>query len=201
MAIQPLPAHGTLNWDVPLNSILAQGFNQWVPSDQGFLAWSIDPSQATTDQAVTAGSVHMMAVPIRQTASISAINVVIITAGVGLTAGQCFAGVYNSAGTRLGVTADQSGSWNTTGSKMMNLTAPIASAPAGIYYVAILANFATTAPGFARENAGAVSGINTNLTAATFRSAVGATAQTTLPASITMGSRTQQNVSWYMSLI
>jgi hypothetical protein len=204
MAIQPLPAHGTLNWDIPLNSILGQLGNHWYPSDQGFLAWSLEPSQAANASPVVSGTVYMMAVPLRQTATISTITMAVATtAGSGLVSNQNFAGVYNSAGTRLGVTADQSVNWTSVGAKIMPLTAPIASAPAGMYYVAFVSN-GTTPPNFTRESSSQNNGLNANLTAATFRSSLGPTSQTSLPASITMASRTSGGaageIAWFTAL-
>lgn len=198
MAIQPLPAHGTLNWDIPLNSILTQLGNQWVPSDNGWLAWSIDPSQSSTATInPTAGSVYMMAIPLRQAATVTNIIMSVVTPGATLTAGQNFAGLYNSSGTRVGVTADQSAVWTSVGAYVMPFTAP-ANLTAGMYYGAFVSN-GTTRPQFGAE-ASSAAVMNTSLTAATYRSSIGATSQTTLPASITMASRTAASFSWFMAL-
>ena len=195
MAIQPLPAHGTLNWDIPLNSILAQGFNQWVPSDQGWLSWTHDPANNVGSVPLTtSGTVYMFAVPLRQAATVSSIITSFTAGGGTLTAGQCFAGLYNSAGTRVGVTADQAANWATMGPKVMALTAP-ANLPAGMYYVAYLFN-GTTGPTVVRGISDGQGAVNTGLTAATFRTSTGPTAQTSLPASITMASRTAAFVQW-----
>jgi hypothetical protein len=199
MAIQPLPAHGTLNWDIPLNSILAQVGSHWYPSDQGWLGWSMDPTTAAGSNVLVLGTVQHIAIPLRQPATITSIVATVIGAGVGLTAGQCFAGIYNSAGTRVGVTADQSTAWLTTGPKTMALTAPIAAAPAGMYYVALLTNGGTS-PAFARDFNDTPGTANVGLTAATFRFATGPTVQTSLPASITMSSRLTSSQTFFAAL-
>lgn len=200
MAIQPLPAHGTLNWDIPLNSILAQLGNQWYPSDQGFLAWSTDPIANFGNTAPALGVVTMVAVPLRQTATVSRIILSIPSgvAGVTLTAGQNFAGIYNSAGTRVGVTADQASNWQSTGVKDMPLTVA-ANLTAGMYYVAVVTNGAT-GPAFARQTSDSQGSLNANLTAATFRVSTILTGQTSLPASITMASRAA-NVFGYCAIL
>lgn len=187
------PANGTLNWDIPLNTALSQLGNRWLPDDYGFLSWTIDPSQASGTSLTTAGSVHMIGVNVRQTASISNVIMHVGVAGVTLTAAQNFAGVYNSSGARVGVTADQSGVWTSTGTKIMALTASFVATP-GTYYIAVVTN-GTTQPQFSQETT--VGPINAGLVAATFRSSIGATAQTTLPVSITMGTRTASTISWW----
>ena len=87
------------------------------------------------------------------------------------------------------MTADQTANWGTTGGKEMALTAPVVVSTPGLYYVAILSNAGTT-PSFARGSALTASIVNVKLTAATGRFTVGPTVQTSLPASITMASRT-----------
>lgn len=196
MAIQPLPAHGTLNWDIPLNSILAQLGNQWVPSDYSWLSWTFDPSQAANPVAsgdYANGEVHMVKLWLRQTATVSNLHMFATAPGATLTAGQNFAALYDSTGTRVGVTADQSASWVTSGFKTMALTAS-ANLAAGPIYIAILAN-GTTRPAWARE--ASTGPLNGALTAANYRASIGATAQTTMPASITMASRTATTLSWW----
>ena len=200
MAIQPLPAHGTLNWDVPLNSILGQLGNHWYPSDQGWLSWTHDPANNVGSAPLnTSGIVYMLAVPLRQITTVSTIIVGVQAAGGTLTAGQCFAGLYDSTGVRVGVTADQAANWGTTGAKVMPLTAPALLQP-GMYYVALLFN-GGTGPALTRGITDALGGVmNTNLTAATFRFSSGPTAQTSLPASITMASRTSVMTCWWAGI-
>lgn len=196
MAIQPLPAHGTLNWDVPLNAILRKLGNQWFPDDYGWLSWTIDPSQASTaDVAMTSGTVFTMAVWLRQAATVSNI-VTFVNNTATLTAGQNFAGLYDSAGTRVGVTADQSASWASAGLKTMALTAP-ASVTAGMYYIAMLCVGATPIIVPRESNLSNATFLNAGLSVATSRIASGPTAQTSLPTSITLSTRTQIGTSFF----
>lgn len=72
--------------------------------------------------------------------------------GGGLTSGQNFAGIYNSSGTRVAQTADQTTAWGTSGNKQMALTGgPIALEP-GVYYAVLLTNYSSTAPSMAMVN-------------------------------------------------
>src|SRR5256885_720983 len=79
--------------------------------------------------------------------------------GTTLTAGQCFAGVYDQNGSQIGITADQAANWQTP-SVVGLKTIPLAGGPfTGSWpfvYVAILAN-GTTGPAFSRGS-GAVIG-------------------------------------------
>jgi hypothetical protein len=108
-------------------------------------------------------------------------------AGATLTAGQCFVGLYNSSGTRLAVSADQSANWTSTGLKTIALTAPQTLA-VGSYYVAILA-VGTTPPQFAMGAGGATT-VSAGLATGAARFLTGPTSQTSLPASITLSSQT-----------
>ena len=174
-----------------MDASLAPVINTFGPADHGLLAWSMDP--ATTNAGGTtlsAGYIYMVELVLRQTATISNINAVLGSAGSGLTANQCLAAVYDSSGTRKGITADMSTVWNTTGNKSMALTASF-SATAGRYYAAFLFN-GTTSPGFACGSTfGAVfTPGNANLSAGSYRFCRSASGQTALAASVTLSSFT-----------
>lgn len=199
MAFTPIVI-GSLAWGTPVNNALAsqdlrisdiEAQGSLGLGATGFLAVNIDPAFAGAAVPVVSGTVHMQRIDVPYSILITSLHQAIVTTpGSGLTAGQNFAGLYNSAGTRIGVTADQSVAWTTTGEKNMALTAPVL-VTAGAYYVALLAN-GTTPPAFLRmaQSASVQDIVNHGLTAATARWATGPTAQTSLPASITMASRT-----------
>lgn len=118
--------------------------SHFLPADHGYLSWNYDPVLGSVfNIPLTAGQTYLALVPIRVTTVIT--NVIAgLIAGSGLTAGSNFAGLYNSAGTLLSATADQTTAWGTTGVKVMPLATPQAVTP-GYYYVALLAN-GTTKP-------------------------------------------------------
>ncbi|NED75384.1 hypothetical protein G3I51_24275 [Streptomyces sp. SID9944] len=171
-------------------SLAAYG-NVWTPTDHGLAAWSFDPAACTTTgTALSVGYIYLVGVVLRQAATISKLGVVLGAAGSGLTSGQCLAGLYSAAGTRVGITADQSTAWASAGSKTMSLTGSY-SAAAGRYYVALLVN-GTTSPTFA---CGSTLGANftpgnANLAAGSYRFCRSASGQTSLPASITLSGYT-----------
>lgn len=200
---------GSLAWGTPVNNAFTSQDARITDLERqggatvdamGFAALTFDPALAQGSIALTSGTVFMMRLDLTAPATISTITVASSTAGSGLTAGQNFAGLYNLAGTQLAVTADQSVAWTTTGEKNMALTAPYAAA-AGTYYVALLSN-GTTPVAFIRGASGAplAAVINHGLTAATARWTTGPTAQTTLPASITMASRTLSGNAYFAAL-
>lgn len=117
------------------------------PVDYGWISWNYDPTLANTSTTgPTAGQAYLSLLPIRIATTVTNVILNIATAGSGLTSGQCFAGLFNSSGTLLAATADQSSPWATPGLKTQALTTPQAIS-AGIYYVGIFGN-GTTLPKF-----------------------------------------------------
>lgn len=190
-----VPAIGQSAWGQPLNDALTTMSNGLIdPEDLSYNSWTYPPLHIATINpgALTSGTVRMMRLPkFSQSRTVTGVAVAIGTVGSGLTAGQCFAGLYNSSGTRLGVSADisASGALTTQGLSRINLTAPVVC-PAGDYNVAILAN-GTTPPHLAAAQAlGVSSFVNGAIFVGIAFVATGPAAQTSLPASIDMSART-----------
>lgn len=118
----------------------------WSATDQGYISWAFDPALSYNGNAPSAGIVYVTAVPVRRACTITNVVNCVGVAGSGLTSGQNFAALYNSAGTLLSQTADQTTAWASTGIKTMALGAP-QNVAAGIYYVAVWSN-GTTPPKF-----------------------------------------------------
>jgi|ERR1700754_98320 len=192
----PIPI-GSLAWGTPVNNAFQELDEtlQTFPQDHGLMYWQFDPATNMVGSTITSGTVSMSKLWIRRAMTVTNLAVSVATVGVTLTAGQNFLGLYDATGTRLGVTADQTASWGTTGYKQAALTVPVAVA-AGPYWVAVLSNAATT-PAFARGSALVASIANPNLTATDGRFTTGPAAQTTMPANIVMASRTLSgNTIW-----
>ncbi|MGW4270888.1 hypothetical protein ACWEGQ_00625 [Streptomyces seoulensis] len=174
-----------------LYASLAGFGNVWTPSDHGMAAWSFDPAAcSTTGTTLSAGYVYLTEIVLRQATTISKVHVVLGSAGSGLTANQCLAGLYTTAGTRVGVTADMSATWTSAGSKAMALTGSYAAA-AGRYYVALLVA-GTTSPTFACGSTlgNSFTPGNANLSVGGYRFCRFGPSQTSLPASVTLSSFT-----------
>lgn len=189
-----VPTIGQTAWGQPLNdaiSNLANGL--WNPGDMGYTQWSYDPGMINLLTGVNpaSGTVRMVRLPrLPQSATINSVSFFIGSAAITPTAGQCFAGVYNSSGLRLGQSADISGQLGTVGMINFALTAPL-NPPAGDYFAAILMN-ASGVPSLGISNGGALHAavVNGGLPASIGRVTDGPTAQTSLPLNITMSSRT-----------
>jgi hypothetical protein len=169
------------------------------PADTGVIAWTADPFVCSTNaQALVAGKLMLAAFWVRKTATISTIGINVPTAGATLTASENWAGVYNSSGTLMGQTADQSTAWAGTSTQSMAITSPF-SAPGGMYWVALLFN--GTTPPTLRGSAGAVGFVQLGQAAAASRVGVYGSAQTTLPSTITPASIVQASASMYCAVI
>jgi hypothetical protein len=189
---------GSLAWGAPLNTAIQnhdRALNTTLPQDHELIAWNFQVGIVVGSTGPTSGTVLMQKVWLRQDATITNVCIGIGSAGVTLTAGQNFAGLYDTSGNRIGVTADQSAVWNSAGFKQMPLTAPV-PVVAGAYYVALVSNAATT-PTLARGGVITSSFPNANLTAVNGAFTTGPVGQTSLPLSITMAARTlTANSTW-----
>jgi hypothetical protein len=161
--------------------------SQPQPADHGLIAWSADPSLAGSTSAAVSGTLYLAAVWIRSAATINRLWWIHTTAGSGATAGQSWAGLYDSAGTRLSSVGIDS-EVTTNGVRSPSLPAPQSVAP-GRYWVALLIN-ATTPPILARTAGASATANNLNLTGASLRYAVNGTGLTALPATISPAANT-----------
>jgi hypothetical protein len=152
----------------------AHPFSQWMPLDYGALAWTDDPGtlNGQTTASPVAGTVYLVKLMVPAACTVTSIWMNVVTAGVGLTSGQCFAALFSSAGALLQATADQSGAWNSTGNKQMTISSQ--ALPAGVCYVGQFQNFATSGARFHAGSNGIVA-VNFNLTAANSRFATDST--------------------------
>lgn len=157
------------------------------PADHGLIAWSSDPSFAGSTSSAVSGTLYLAAIWIRSSTTISKLWWIHTTAATGAVAGQNWAALYDSAGTRLSsVGIDSEATSN--GVRSPSLTTPQAVTP-GRYWVALLFN-ATTPPILARTAGASATGNNMGLTGAALRYAVNGTSLTAVPASITPASNT-----------
>lgn len=181
-------------------------FNEAIsPSSLGLLAYNYPYIFATgTGSAVTtAGLLYLAKLPVQGGTKVTNLWIKIATAASGLTSGQNFAGIYNSAGSLVATTADLTTTIGTnTGAIQCPLTA-VYTVPSGggNFYVGMFFNAATTQPvlsaytGFVTVTTSvATFGSATTFgnTAAKYPFSVSATTgnTTAMPSSITMSSNT-----------
>lgn len=172
----------------------------WTPSQSGWLTWTYDPALTAGSTSLVTGQMFMARLDLKAAATVSAIYYAINTAGSTLTAGQNLVGFYDSTGTLLATSADQSGSWTSVGFKTFTLGSPY-SAAAGTYYVGFLSN-GTTPAGILRALGSGTQGavVNPGLTASNARWATTGAGLTTVPASVTMSGRTLSGGTLWVAL-
>lgn len=163
----------------------------WSPAALGFAAWSFDPAAASaeSDQYCQNANVYLIGVPLHAATTVK--NVVFYVAGyVGNTlSSTSYAGLYTSAGARVGVTASlntlfKAGSGTTV---VCPLSSPYNAAP-GNYWIALLVNGPSTpgnGPAFIRgASTGSLPGGGARMPGHFIRNGrLSSTGQTSLPAS------------------
>jgi len=190
-----LPVIGQTSWGDEANACYEQLQDAGlIPNDAGFLSWNYSPQHiSSVTTSVVSGTVKMVRLPrFTQSKSVASVWFSLVAAAVTPTAGQCFAAIVRIDGTRMGVSADISGQLTATGGTLVgfSLTAPAVCA-AGDYYAALLQNAATPATLGQCSGQGYTDSLNAGLPAATAFHTDGPTAQTSIPTSITMASRTR----------
>lgn len=172
----------------------------WGPAQHGYLTWTFDPTIMSNIAATgVAGTLNLVRVHIPAGGTATNILFHVGTAGVTLTAGQCFIGLWNAAGTRIGVSADQAAAWGTTGLKTAALVGGPYVLPAGDYYIGYWFN-GTTGPGPLRQSTANPAVImNLGLAAPNLRVCSADTGLTTT-APATLGAQIAANIYYWAGL-
>lgn len=186
------PSASGINLDYPGN----------YPSDQGLLAWTYDPDEAghvtAQSSAGVAGRITLTKVIIRKTITWSSIWFGLAGVDTGATLANCYLGVYNSSGARVGVTADISTNLMSGATpKAVTLTTPFTASP-GEYFIAMLLNGTWTTNSLTFKSSSAGISVNANLTPPRLRYSNMLTGQTTLPTSLDLTQQTTTiiNTGW-----
>lgn len=201
---------GSLSWGTPVNNAFTDQDARITDMENlggetlnalGFKAMPFAPELAGSGTRLTSGTVYMIRIDLTSTETLTSHVVSVADGGVGLTAGQNFAGLYNSAGTRVAVTTDQTTAWATQGEKVMAYVAPYVAAP-GTYHLAMLSNGGTPVGIFRNISTSvAAAVINHGLTPTTARWTTGPTGQTTLPASVDLSTRTLSGIGFWNGVV
>lgn len=159
-------------------------------ADSALAAWAFDPATAAGTFLTTAGVLYLTRVTLNASQTITNGLVSLTTAGGTLTTAQNWIALYNSTGTRIAVSADQSTAFATAGLITAAFTAPVVAAAAGSYYLAVLCNGGTAvtlASGSALKPGNVAIG-NAGLATATSRFLTSGTGATVTPSTVTMAS-------------
>ena len=184
----------TLVWNNPGHLTAELDWSESQPSDFGLIAWNFDPLRCTTNLSAVNGTIYMMQIILRTAKTITNGCFFISSGATTATADENYMALVDSTGTIQASTASgaidtatQSGGWLS-----QPFSAPYA-APAGKYYLAILANAGTPLKFGAvalQGSGGTEVGVST---ASNFRYAVNGTLATALPGSFTLSSNTHTN--------
>lgn len=176
---------------------LALPSGEVVPADHGYSAWTGDPESIQAATALVSGTVYLRKLRIRRDITPTVLAFSISVAATGVTAGQNFAGLYASDGTRL-ATVGIDAAIATSGVTEVAISPGDLEAGAFVW-AAIVVN-ATGAPQLHRMSS-TTTPPNANLTASTLRNAVNGTGQTSLPATISPASNSGTGaITWWGAL-
>lgn len=184
----------TLQATSPFNSSVydVSGPN-FRPDDNGMAAWTYDPLYPIANPSTAPISQTVYTVKLKVNRSVTVSNILCNVGTAGATFTSSSAALYNNSGAKMAETASQNAVWNSTGIKTMAITSQ-ALTP-GYYLVAFRAT-ASTMPRWA----GLVNPLNdmgnVGLGSTDLRFASGPTAQTSMPASITLGSRSNYSSTY-----
>jgi parallel beta-helix repeat protein len=161
------------------------------PSKHGLVEWNYDPIAAVASTAnsttLASGTVQLVKITAQTGGTVNNIIVNCLALGSTLTSGQNFAAIFDSSGNRLGITADQTTAWGSTGLKTMALTAGVTLTAGADYYIAFL-SVGTTPPKFAQTGVGSFLEVNVGLGSTVLRFCTNVTGQTAMPSSLTLSS-------------
>lgn len=88
--------------------------------DHGYQAWAFDPALSSgANVSASTGAVYVVKIPTPTSITVTSMSLYFQSTGT-LTAGQSFAGLYDSTGTRLVVSADQSTAWSGSSGGVVN---------------------------------------------------------------------------------
>lgn len=160
------------------------------PSHHGLVGYNYPPDDANVTQIASGGFWYFLKVHIPLSVNITGCRLGMSPGGTTLTTGQCWAGLYDSTGSRIALTADQKTNWEGAGGTRtcaFTSSVTVLGGPSVFVWVALVAN-GSTIPTFWCKAATGGTLVNEGLTAATARYANSAAgSKTTLPTSITPG--------------
>jgi hypothetical protein len=142
---------------------------------------------------LTSGTLYLVKITAQTAGPVTNIVLNLGTVGATLTSGQNLVALFDSAGNRLAVSADQTTAWGSgTGIKSAAISSTALTAGAD-YWVAIL-SVGTTPAAFSR-GPGSVAPANGGLATTVLKYAINGTGLTAIPSTITPSSNTGSNAA------
>jgi len=170
-----------------------------TPADRGYLAETM-PGFAIGSSSTpsVAGRIEFARLKIPMGVPVTSIVMHVVTGGSSLTSGQCFAVLFDAAGNKLGVTADQSTAWASSGTKTMALASGPFQTPAPFAFVGFWYN-GTTSPAWARGGSISTAPANGDTVSPYLWFGVADTGLTTT-APTRMAGQTAGSATWWIAL-
>lgn len=171
------------------------------PEIEAYSIWSMDPAGLTTGTALPPGSVYLIRLPVQCFAFIQDISFGVITPGSGLTAGACWMGIYDSAGTLISSVSGVEAQWSSPGLQIVDLPFPVVVGSSGgpdFIFLAFLVN-GSTSPEFLASPQG-LGNATTRFNTKPDRFSTYLTGQTTLPATIPIYGTTESDIGLWAAL-
>lgn len=171
------------------------------PRDHGLLGWSYDPMLPSSGAALTTGTQYFVKVWVPRTALFSSVMFNVAVVGATLTAGANNLGLYNSAGTQIAATPDQTTTFTTTGIQTVNFSSAVTvTGGLGVFIWGGVKSSGTTPVALSRfSGTTSLQSVNLAVSAARFATNGVGTA-TLLPASITPASNSVTTSAAYFWL-
>lgn len=168
----------------------------YAPAGYGFVAWTTDPADASTDYTLSSGLLALVRTFVPAGNPISTVWAAVKTAGA-TAGGETRAAVYDDTGARIGISADTSSWMTSAGWRSLALGATIAASGSDRYvWVASLTTYGSTPT--VKGNAAAVDVLLNRGTAN--RRSVFLTSQTTAPASVDLTAATLNTALYSFAL-
>lgn len=183
---------GNISASGTINGVTFPVQDPWLPPDNSLKASAgdLDAYLNSNTGAITAGTLYLSKIQIRQNLTATNVVIAIESAGSGTSSGS-FAGLYASTGSLIEGSADIGTSLTATGLATLALSSPQSLTSGTFVWAAVVVNLATTQPSLYRNGgSGTITESNGGLTAATYRFAVNGTSLSSLPSSITPTSNT-----------
>jgi hypothetical protein len=194
-----LEATGATNAQV-IASTSGLGSCAFLPEDAGLLAWNFDPAFVASSANPATNTIQAIRIDVKAPMTVTNIVLFQFVAGAGLTTSECFVGLYDSAGTKIAVSADQSTAWasGTDVFKTMALASGPFTIKPGLYWILAVQNGSSNLTWGRFQNQTATNA-NAGLSAAKSRWATAGTG-TTLPSSFTPSALTQTAMEYWAGL-
>lgn len=127
---------------------MRSGREDLMASGQGLIAQNYDRQAAGNTSIMIGGTIYFGLLPLFKDEVVTNVHISVTANGVTSTLAKC--GLYDKAGNRLAISADQGTAWDTAGIKTVPMSTPYTILADDVYFAAVIAQ-AATLPTLARN--------------------------------------------------